>query len=360
MDARCWPVLLALTLVATSAQAQPGPGNGGRWEIEAHGGFTMTRLPSGGDVTLPPAGPAVPTSSPIFPSREVPSWFFGDGASLLNAVNEDFGVDARMLPLESALAVFGLDTGGTATGGFRLRRVFTPVYAAEFSFDLMTGSGRLSDEFLAAVDATRASYEPAFQALLATGPFASPDITTSGRTADDQGRQVALTGTLVQTLGRGGTFRPYVVAGGGAVIGVGTLPAVTLDGRYRFRILDLVPIDETDAVTLEFEQRTTWVGVVGAGVRRDVSDTWGVRVDGRLFFGPNPVRALVTATPSVASGTPAGFIESFTAPSVQFSNDPSTGRQSSLGGPGLQQFEIFTGDGIQTRISIVAGVFVRF
>ena len=56
--------------------------------------MVAARTASEGSVTLPPAGAPIVTSSPIFPSRQVPSWFFGDGATLLNDVNADFGTPA--------------------------------------------------------------------------------------------------------------------------------------------------------------------------------------------------------------------------------------------------------------------------
>ena len=49
-----------------------------------------------GSLTLPAAGAPIVTSSPIFPSRQVPSWIFGDGTTLLNGVNADFGIAARI------------------------------------------------------------------------------------------------------------------------------------------------------------------------------------------------------------------------------------------------------------------------
>ena len=58
-------------------------------------------------------------------------------------------------------------------------------------------------------------------------------------------------------------------------------------------------------------------------------------------------------------GSPAGFIESFTYPSIQFSNNPSTGRVSSLGAPGLSGFSALTG-GVQLHGLVVIGLYARF
>ena len=62
-----------------------------------------------------------------------------------------------------------------------------------------------------------------------------------------------------------------------------------------------------------------------------------------------------TRRPSFARTGPAGFVESFTNPAIQFSNDPSTGRRSTLSAPALQGFEVFSG-GIQTRTLVTVGV----
>src|SRR5262249_45995123 len=108
------------------------------------------------------------------------------------------------------------------------------------------------------------------------------------------------------------------------------------------------------------EQKATWVAVMGGGVRRSISDRWGVRIDGRLFIDGYGARVTLDADPLVARGTPTGFIESFTHPAIQFSNDPSTGRQSSLSGPRLQGFATFTGAEVQVRALVTVGVFSRF
>jgi len=61
----------------------------------------------------------------------------------------------------------------------------------------------------------------------------------------------------------------------------------------------------------------------------------------------------------IATASPAGFVELLTNPALQFSNNPSTGRLSSLGDT-LDRFEVFAGDGLQLRFLITAGVTIRF
>jgi hypothetical protein len=289
----------------------------------------------------------------------VPSWFFGDGASLLNLVNEQFDVPAAIQPLDAALGGSGLSRGNSVAGGVRVRRTITSRYAAELSVDVFPTATEPTEELLSAVAASRDSFVAAFEGLLASGPFTNVDIQASSASGGSA-REIAATGALVYQLGPAAGFAPYLTFGGGLITGAGGGAAVTLEGRYRFRILGEVPIDETDRVTIRHESRTALTGVVGAGLRRDVTDRWGVRVDGRVLIGPRTTRVVIDTDPAVAQGAPADFVESFTTPSIQFSNNPSTGRESTLGGPPLQGFEAFAAGGLQARILITAGVFVRF
>jgi len=348
----------ACLAVAPSAWAQSSA-NQSRWEVEGYGGAALLFGSSDGSVTLPAPGPPIATSSPIFPSRRVPSWFFGDGALLLNQVNQQFGVTSLIQPFDDALAGLADSGANGFVAGARLRRVLSTSLSLEFSFDLFPASAELSSDFLAAVDATRDSFVPAFQGLLATGPFTGVGVTATS-TSGGSSLEIATTGALVYHFGSSEGFRPYLTFGGGIITGTGGGASVTLEGNYRFDILGEVPIDETDRVTVRYESRTVPAGLVGAGLRRDMSDRWGIRIDGRVLIGPNTTRILLDTDPLVATGSPADYVESFTAPSIQFSNNPSTGRESSLGGPSLQDFEVFVADGLQARVLITAGVFFRF
>ena len=77
---------------ATSAQTSASRPADTRWELEVAGGLSLGRVTHRGRLDLPPAGAPIDTSSPVFPSWRVPSWFFGDGAAFLNNVAAEFGV----------------------------------------------------------------------------------------------------------------------------------------------------------------------------------------------------------------------------------------------------------------------------
>jgi hypothetical protein len=98
-DARSLGVFVVLVVVtATPAFA------GQHWEIEAHGGVLTSTNPETGTSTLPPAGPDIPLNGPVATSitRQVPSWYFGDGAAILNEILGPRS-PARIAPLDPLL-----------------------------------------------------------------------------------------------------------------------------------------------------------------------------------------------------------------------------------------------------------------
>lgn len=359
---RAWALVapvIVMTLVASPAHGQT---TARAWEIEGIAGLFLT--PASGDsvLTMPEAGPPLATSSPLFPTRQVPSWWFGDGAALLNGVNSEFGVPDSLRPLEAGLRGLGLGLGrGTrATMGLRVRRAVSPAYAIEVSLELTGGGAALSDEVRDALADTRASFVPAFRGLLATAPVSDVEVDAALVESSAAGREVAITAAIVATGNPFGSFVPYVTLGGGLLAGVGDLPSVTLEGHYRFRVLGEVPIEETDRVTLRWQHRRAFVAVIGGGLRRDVSDRWGVRFDGRVLVGRHGTEFLLDASPQSVTGMPADFIESFTNPAIQFSNNASTGRESTLSGPGLNAFDAFSANRFRARVVVTVGLFFKF
>jgi hypothetical protein len=346
-------IAFCISVTAASAAAQES-----RWDVEGYVGVVAARTAGEGTRTLPAAGAPLVTSNPIFPTREVPSWFFGDGAALLNGLNAEFGKAGRITALDQAFAP--LDSARAASVGIRVRRRLSDRFSAEIGLDAFTRPEDTSSGLDAAVEASRAGFRTAFTDLLATGPFSGGVVDASATTATEvRRRETAATLALNARFPPWGSFVPYLTFGGGVLTGGGSLPSASLQGRYRFSILGEVPIDETDRVSLRYTRGASFVAVLGAGLQRDLSDRWGVRVDGRMLLGPDATRIVIDASPSTARTGPSGFIESFTNPAVQFSNDPSTGRRSTLSAPALQDFEVFSG-GLQTRTLLTIGVFRRF
>ena len=249
---------------------------------------------------------------------------------LLNDVLEEFGLAPRIAPLDRALDALGLNRStGAAVGAFVRRRVARRA-VVEFRVDLLPDTAGLPSAVTEAIEASRATFEAAFGALFATGPFTAVSATAIADIADGSPSSIAYTGAMHLEFGMLGSFAPYVAMGGGVVTGAGTPTVATFAGRYHFTLPGGARIMESDLVTMRFGGGTVPVGVVGAGVRRNMSERWGLQFDGRVLIGPSTSRVTLEAVPAVQTGSPAGFIESFTYPSVQFSNAASTGRRSTL------------------------------
>jgi hypothetical protein len=356
-------VVVAVLATGVPAHAQTGGAAGGgstvpKWELEMYGGVSLGRLSSGGSVELPGPGAPIATSSPIYPSWRVPTWFLGDGAAFLNRVAEQLAVGARISPLDAALGPAALNDAGHFAFGARVRHPLRGRFSIEGGMDVLLGSGHVTQELAAATAAARASFETTFGQILATGPFTGITVSATGSPRDGSTREIALTGALVTDFAPWGGFSPFVVTGGGVLMHAGDAPAIQLEGRYRALIDGVAPIDETDRLTVEYGDRTTLVAVVGGGVHRTLSPRWGLRIDARVLLGPRTTRVALDADPNVATSAPAGVIQTFTYPSLQLSNNPFTTRESTLSGA-LDGFDAFQG-GWQTRFRLTAGLVVRF
>lgn len=349
-----------LSLVPTLVSAQTADR---RWQLEVVGGLSFFELPTSGEGALPPQGPVLPTNGPTNPSRRIPTWFLGDGASLLNGANAEFGVASRLVPLDDALGSLGLSGTNAPVMGVRIRRAFTSRWSLDVSTELWTGSTEISPELLDAVELSRASFETAFAGLFSTGPFTSTSVQATATVNDQTSRELAVIGSVRYHI-LTESLAPYLTVGGGLITRIGDLPSITLSGDYGFRVqtnqAPAVTFSESDVLTMRFEQAAGPVGMVGGGVRNNLTSRVGFSLDGRVYFSQDTLSLRLDSRPAVTTGTPAGFIESFTAPAVQFSNNSSTGRDSSLSGTPLNGFKAFTTSGLQTRYSVTAGVFIRF
>jgi hypothetical protein len=351
-----WLVVMGLPAVLA---AQPPSADGRRWEVEIYAGAVRPNRPAGGTTALPLPGPPLTTSSPLFPTRQVPSWLLGDGAALLNDVNAEFGLAERVVPLDSAFAASGLSAGTGATLGVRVRRTLTRRLSIEAAIEAQPGAIAVAAALESAAESTRESFERAIRALLSSGPFSDVVVMTT-RTTESSRTALAASGAVHFDLRSFGSFEPYVTAGAGLLSGTGEGAAVTIESVYRFMILETVPIEETDRVTVRAVRGSAVAAIAGGGVRRRISDRWTLRIDGRVSLGPSPDRLLLDAAPTVAVGAPTGFIESFTHPSIQFSNHPSTGRQSTISGAPIEGFRVFQSEGLATRLVVTIGLARRF
>jgi len=357
---------LLLGLLFVAAAASPGWAQGANirgWEVEAHIGGAFGGGATDGTTSLPAAGQEFITFSGR-PSRAVSSYYFGDGAALFNqAIAGFFGGAAlpRITPLDSVLSAGAKAKSGVAYG-FRVGHPITARFGAEFSLDVAHGGIELSDDTLAGVEATRASFVAGFNGLISTGGgiiFTNPNVTSVATIEEDGGRQIFTTGALTINVATFGRFTPYATVGAGVVTNTGDLPSVALVGNYQFRVGGIAPVNDTDTVNVRMvTDKHAFVTVLGGGVRMLGSDRWGVRADLRAYLSKNSTDTLVDATPNVATLTPNIPIASGTNPSIQFSNDRFS--RSSLSGPALDGFTVFKGSGTRVRVTATVGYFVRF
>jgi len=350
--------LLLFTPLPCRAQDIP-PWEARRWEFEVHAGGGLANDPSlGGTSSLPAAG-APFTTTVGTPSRQVPSWYFGDGAALLNQVNAALGAGASIVPLDPVLGSSIISWPSGKTAGFRLGRTISRRLGAEFTLDYDFAKWQLSAPALAGTEATRASFATALNALIATGPFNAPTVTSVTTVTDHQGQQVFATGAININLRSTGNLLPYATAGAGVNVNVGSTPTFSLTGNYRFQVLGLYPIAERDTTTVQSSVESKVVGVVGGGLKYYFSRRLGARFDVRAYVSRRAAGTVITARPSTATNTqPQIATATFTTPSVQFSNNSAVG-QSSLGGAS-NGFSTFDGSGTQSVVHVTGGLILRF
>lgn len=333
-----------------------------RFEVEAYGGFGRFLDAGAGALSLPAAGAPITTSNPMFPSRRVPSWFFGDGATLLNDVATQLELSSRITPLDAAIAGIGRSAQNNSSMGGRVRFRTAPKVWMELGVDVSSGVSSMPDSLAASVEATRASFVSTFTDLLASGPFTNRTVVATATPTPGGGTWRDITATLAANMEFGAIagLTPYATLGGGFVTRRGSQPSVSLTGRYTARILGASPIDETDRVTIRGVASNAPAAVIGAGLSRTLGGRLTFRFDARLIAANRTIGANIDAAPLVATGTPADFIESFTNPSIQFSNNSATGRRSTLSGDALDHLDVTRSTRLQARGLITLGVGLRF
>jgi hypothetical protein len=331
----------------------------GLWEVEFFGGGLLASRPTGGTATMPDPGASFTTAQGN-PSRLVSSWYFSDGALLLNQDEIALGVPQRITPLDALVGSGFAHRQNGRSLGVRVSRILNPRFTLEGTIEFGPGIS-LSEGNLAQLKSTAATFVSAWNGLLSTGPFQSASVTsTVTPTATEAGRQALTTGAVNIALRERGLWIPYVTLGAGFALSTGGTPTAQVVGAYRFVFNGTTPISETDSVTLHQAAGNSLVGVLGGGLKYYLSSRWGVRLDARWYLGRNTIDNLLDASPAAAPGSPAGSVASAINPAIQFSNSPSTGIQSSLSGPGLAGVRTFDGGGIQNQLSVSAGIIRRF
>jgi hypothetical protein len=348
--------LIAAALMASTAAAQTGASNQ-KWEVEVHGGGMFSSRSSDGTATLPAPGASFTTFTG-FPSRQVSSWYFGDGAQLFNDLPATVRQNQSITSLNAPLGRGATSKSGGSIGG-RVGYAITPRLTAEFSIDYGWSSIEIDSDALAEIETSRASFITAWNGAL--GIFGSPTVTSTISTDEGSSHQLTTSGVVLYKLTEEHRITPFVTGGIGVISNLGDPPSVSLSGSYSFRFVDIWPFTESDRVTVRYGVAgSDFVGVVGGGFTFALNAASGIRVDVRALLGRNSASTTLDATPFVQPLNPVQGLATLTTPSVQFVNNPALGAQSTLTGASLQDFETFEGSGSATVLSVTAGWYFRF
>lgn len=352
-------IAFLLALVSTTATHVFA---GQEWEVEVHGGVLASTNPDSGTAALPPLGPNIPAPGPLPTSftRRVPSWYFGDGAAILNGILGQS--PTQIVPLDPALQSRIVDRQAGGSLGVRVDRALSNRFAVEFSLDAAQGPLALRSASKQIVTASAASFTPVWTTLLTPAAGDATAFTSNATFDDNRGGQVITAGSLLINFLSESAFKPYLAVGAG-YIAASDGPSATLVGNYRFVFAPgsvLLPINETDTVKIQAVAKNTMTWVIGGGVKYALGDRWGVRADLRDYVNHDVVRTVVTTTPTSVSGsTPTTLTFAFTqtAPLIIFSTSPLTASTLSTT---LNQFQTFKGTGIVNQINVTAGIYWRF
>ena len=357
-------MLAGVVVVHASAGSAAAQAAGDRkWEIEVSGGGAFSMRPVRWTALAAPIEPGAPFTTVVGePSRRVRSWFFGDGAALLNEAIGQFTHEVPPIdPLDDVLAsgLVGPQAYGGGTG-VSVTRVLNRRFAAEVGVNHRTYAGiEVPVEAGIRIRESRQSFEPTWSALMRLGPFAEPEVTSADARRDGRVREVAVIGALQVTLPGVDRAVPYASVGGGYVRVSGELPSSDVVGTYRFRIHDEHLFEQVDAVTLRSTSSGgAVVGVVGGGVKSYLSERWGLRLDVRALIGQSVTYLEVDTNPRVHADDLTEAIASRTAPSLQFANDASgVGSTLGLATSGLRTS---SASGLHVRVHFSLGAFWRF
>jgi len=345
------------------AQGSQGPQRAdGAWDLEFHGGLITGAGSTGGTAIAGfPVGTPISTPNGVT-SRAVSSWYFGDGASLLNSVNQQHASPQRLAPLDATLQSAAAHSSGGFAFGVRATRRLASRLSLEFAFDVSPTSVEFTDEAHDAIQDASDTFIDAWTGFLAASTSVDRSLSSNATFTEGSGGQILVSGALRYDVFPHGRVAPYLTAGIGSVSGYGDAPSATLTGQYGFRCgVDAAQFRETDIVNVHVTPDQNGIaGIFGAGFDYDLSSRHAVRVDLRFVVSGATSDISVDANPTVSTFTPAFAISTFTNPSVQFSNNPSTNRMTTLSGPAIAELQTFNGSGSSVRLNLSVGYVMRF
>lgn len=313
-----------LAFVACSVEAQTRDSTR-TWQIEFEFHINIGSAVGAGIGTLPLPGATFTTAQGNATTRQVPSWFFGDGAVLLNGVLAALGHPAQVAvaPIDGLLTSPPLEPRTTIGGGLRLSRNLTPAVALEFGIDVAPLALQISESVRTALAAAVAGYSSAFEALL-SDPSLVSGLEVLAQSTTSGGSTTTITATLgarVALMPRA-RVRPFAVGGGGVAFHVGEDAQATLIGRYQFvRTSNGRPFDETDHVTIHIGAPSAQgVGYIGGGVEFDLGPGRGLIMDARVLVARGGPKTTVRTAPTRLEVVGGSVVSLPVDPTIQFSD----------------------------------------
>jgi hypothetical protein len=320
-----------------------------QWNVEVHVGISSTQNQSNGSGALPTTG------SLLQGEISASTFYFGDGARLFNDNQRAIaGTQGPVIvPLDGVLLRAMTTRQAGPAFGARLERAIKERFAVQVDGDLALDHIAFTPETLTAIEATRVSYIPALQRALSASPLTSSVTSVTTLTDRQRATQLFATGTFVLKLKTSGNTIPYIAGGGGIVLNGGGTPQASLVGNYTLD--NPAQLLGTDTVAIAYSQQNlTEVGLFGGGFTHDVTAKWGIRVDAREYLFKNTGETDIDVTPTLgfqSTGQPFPLVKVGTlsfAPSAPLSGAPVSASPT------------FTGSGLQGRLIVSAGFFLRF
>lgn len=351
-----------LALLPATAHAQ-NAARSTNWTIEFYGGGSATSASSSGSAQ---EGFVVGQSFAMesgATTRSVSSWFFGDGALLLNQTLTQFsnitGANfPRITPLDAALQASAGRRGNGGLFGFRVGRALSDKLSIELSIERGMAGLEVTDELEQALREASDSFKAAFQAFFATAPTGNPHVTSILTLREGSGGRTRVGASARWTVFTSSRLEGYVSGGGGVSFNGGEGPSAVLNGRYDFAYFNLFAFDETDRIVVSVTQsKNSLIGLLGGGVTYDLSSRIGVRADVRLLMNSTSDVTRLHSAPNRAVTNQVSVMSTVTSPGLQFSTTP--GIRSSLSGED-ENITLFRASGFSRQVAISLGIFKRF
>lgn len=349
---RVFVVLIAVFFSMTPAVYAQGA----RWTIQFHGGASVNPDAGSGSVTLPPPSTSVMPIPAASATRPVPSWFFGDGVTLMNQVNARVRPSQTATGIDRLLSGSGLSSGVRPALGMRVTRTLTPRFALEGAVSLQFGEDAWDDDVRGIVDTSLASFRAFWQPPPGFGSATTSDVEANADYDDEAGRQLISTAAVRVHLAGSQGRSLYAIGGGGVRSIFGHRAELRLDGAYTVR-LGTTQFTERDQVTVSFDvDRHVPVGLLGVGWEQPLSTRSGFSIELRSHLGRSGVSThLSTAPERIINGNTVLVFG--LSPAILLSNISIV--DSSLTTE-LENFRTFEATGVRAQTSITAGWFFRF